>query len=163
MYVLFVAKCTLLKKLSWNPLIYFIRIFLDVLQVARNFARRKCSSNALAQLWNLESRAETRRARSSNGKSLLFQQNSLCPKERCKKSWVADLTNYCQSHSSHSAASFPSNCEMGTYIRRRALVDRHFPSETPSYWNIGELAILTVMIFRSFVYGSSRYEIFIDK
>jgi len=62
--------------------------------------------------------AETRRARNSDGKSLLFQRNSLCPRERHKKSWVAALTNYCQSHSSHSTASFLSNCEMGTYIRR---------------------------------------------
>jgi len=126
-----------------------MRILRDVLQVACNFARRKLSSNALAQLWNLESHTtcgNARLARNSDGKSLLFQRNSLCPKERCKKSWVAALTNYCQSHSSHSAASFLSNCEMGTYIRRMGvLADRHFPSETSSYWNIGGFAVLAVI------------------
>lgn len=108
-------------------------------------------------------RAETRRARNSDGKSLLFQRNSLCPKERCKKSWVADLTNYCQSHSSHSAASFPSNCEMGAYIRRTGVpVDRHFPSKTPSHWNIGGLAVLAVYTYQ-FYDESSWYAIFLAK
>jgi len=98
------------------------------------------------EISSLTRRAEMRRARNSDGKSLLFQRNSLCPKERCKKSWVAALTNYCQSHSSHSAASFLSNCEMGTYIRRMGvLADRHFPLKTSSHWNIGGFAILAVI------------------
>lgn len=99
------------------------------------------------EISSLERRAETRQARNSDRKSLLFQRNSFCPKERCKKSWVADLTNYCQSHSSHSAASFPSNYKMGAYIRRMSVpVDRHFPSETLSHWNIGGLATLAVIL-----------------